>query len=436
MRTLIISLFVVIFFTFSSSEMIKVQTDFVFDDGVISFTENKLKEKLHPNLQILETLPRHHTRNAFTDPNRLWPNGQIPFIFDENLPAFTIVELLAAMQEIEMSTYSGGKNCITFVPRTTEDDYVHISWTSGTSGSTSIGRSGGKQDLTVNSAGGRGHDDNLFVLMLVIGLIPEVMRTDRNTYVNINITNAVSADPFRILTGTGTSTFGQGFDYESLLLGNPYQYARDASFPVTSATNDGHVMGQSVSLSPGDATLLQHAYSCAIDSSNIIDLLGTLPVVCHFHNDICTLIQDTTDDFDWVVQTGPTTTPGTGPNADYSSGSGKFALAEARNHHNEVARLITPQIAAGEYCLRANIHQFGQDEGTLRISAIPTGSTSGAEILNHSGTLGPSWYHVYLTVNSKTTFTIQFEATIGAGDQGDIALDDIYLYNGECIEWD
>lgn len=425
-----------LFLTFVCCEGSRIETDFAYNDGVISITQYELKERNSVDVNDAEEGKRVQTRNAYTDPNHLWPNGNIPFILDENIPAFTMIELLAAMQEIEISTYSGGKNCITFVPRTNENDYVHISWTSGTSGSTSIGRSGGRQDMTVNSAGGRGHDDNLYIMLLALGLIPEVMRTDRNTYLNINMTNAVSSDHFRILTGQGTSAFGQKFDYESLLLGNPYLHARDASFPVSSATQTGHVMGQSVSLTSGDATLLQHAYHCAIDSSNVLDLLGTKPVECHFHSDICNFMQDSSDQFDWVVQAGPTTTDGTGPNGDYSSGLGMFALAEARNHHNQVARLITPQIAAGEYCARANLHKFGNDAGTLRISAIPVGATSGADLLNHSGSLGNNWYHIYLTVNSKTAFTLQIEATIGNGDQGDIAVDDIYLYNGKCIEWD
>ncbi|XP_053388194.1 uncharacterized protein LOC123563485 isoform X1 [Mercenaria mercenaria] len=375
------------------------------------------------------------TRNVLTDPTKLWSQGKIPFIFDENVPAFTKIELLAAMQEIEMSAYSGHKLCAMFVPRSTETDYVHIAWTSGLSGSTSIGRVGGRQEMTVNSAGGRGHDDNLEILLMTMGLIPEIMRPDRDTYLNININNAVSSNPFRVLTGTGTSDFGQHFDYDSLVLGNPYQFAIDAAYPVTSAKQSGKVMGQSVSMTTGDVTLLQHAYHCTIDSSHDIDLLGTLPLECHFHTDICSFTQDHTDDFDWVVQAGPTATSGTGPNADYSSGSGKFALAQAVNHHNQVARLASPTFNAGEYCLRVNLHMFGRDIGALKIAAVlPSGLKK--YLLNHSGQLGKGWYHIYSTINSKSSFHLQIEATIGSGDQGDIAIDDVYMYNGECIEWD
>ena len=375
------------------------------------------------------------TRNVFTEASKLWPQGEIPFIFDDNVPAFTKIELLAAMQEIEMSIYSGNKMCVMFVPRSSETDYIHISWTSGTSGSTNIGRAGGRQEMTVNSAGGRGHDDNLEILLMAMGLIPEVMRPDRDTYLNININNAISSNPFQTLTGIGTSSFGQTFDYESLVLGNPYQYAKDPGYPVTSAKQSGKVMGQGISMTKGDVTLIQHAYKCTVDSSHDIDLLGVLPLECHFHVDICSFIQDQTDDFDWIVKHGPSATSGTGPSADYSSGSGYFALAQAKGHHNQVARLLTPTFSPGEYCLRVHLHMYGRDVGTLKISAaLPSGEKE--YLLNQSGQLSNQWYHVYSTLNSKSSFHLEIEATVSNGDLGDIAIDDVYFYNGQCIEWD
>lgn len=400
---------------------------------IVSDSMNQKLLKDHPNVKIVKHSKHEQKRNAMTDPDNLWPNGKIPVVFDSNIPAFTKIEILAAMQEIEMSTYSNGRHCIMYVPRSSENDYIHISWTSGTQGSTSIGRVGGRQDMTVDSTSSRGHDDNLFTLMITLGLIPEIMRTDRNQYMNINITNAASEIPFRILTGEGTSAFGQPFDYDSLLLETPYTYAKDGAYPVTSAVQDGKVLGQGVSLSKGDATLLQNAYHCTVDSSNVINLLGDMPINCHFHNDLCTLQQDSNDDFDWVVQSGPTATYGTGPNADYSSGSGKFALAEARGHNEMLARLISPALAAGEYCLRVQLHMFGKDAGKLRITMDAGGDT--AEILLQNGPLPTDgWYHLYSALTAKVEFKLNFEAMMG-GDEGDIALDDIFLYNGDCIEW-
>lgn len=402
-----------------------------------SYTESIVSITRHKTLALITgSDSRFQTRNVFTDPNKLWPQGKIPFVFDDNIPAFTKIELLAAMQEIEMSTYSGHKICTMWVPRTTETDYVHIAWTSALYGSTGLGRVGGRQDVTINSFGGRGHDDQLEILLNVMGLLPEVMRSDRDNYLTIHINNALATDPFRTLTGVGTSTFGQNFDYDSLVLGDPYMYAKDSANPVVTAKQSGHVMGQRVSLSTADATLLQHAYHCAVDASHVINLLDSLPLECHFHTDVCTFTQDHFDNFDWVVQSGPTPTYGTGPNADYSSGSGKFALAAAVNHHNQVARLISPQIPAGEYCLRVNVHMYGSDIGSMKITLKDVDGSS-ADILNQQGQIGENnWYHTYNTINSKYAFNVQISATIGDGDRGDIAIDDIYLYNGECIEWD
>jgi hypothetical protein len=159
-----------------------------------------------------------------------------------------------------------------------------------------------------------------------------------------------------------------------------------------------------------------------------------MPLVCHFHTDICTFTQDQQDDFDWVVQAGPTPVYGTGPSADYSSGSGKFALAQASGHHNQVARLISPQFPAGQYCFRMNLHMFGSDIETLKVSAMVSSGQS-SDLLNQKGALDNSWYHIYTDINSKEAFNIQITATMGDGDRGDIGVDDVYMYNGQCIEW-
>ena len=397
----------------------------------------KTKSKLLAHLKHKDSvrpISKEAKRNVLTDANYVWLDGRVPFVFDTNMPAFTKLEILAAMQEIEMSTYSGGKHCIMYVPRSSENDYVHISWTSGSQGSASIGRFGGRQDMTVDSTSTRGHDDNLFELLVTLGLVPEIMRQDRDDYIEINITNAASTEPFRILTGEGSSTFGQPFDYDSLLLETPYVYAKDQAYPVTSAIEDGHVLGQSISLSRGDVNLLQNAYKCALDSSNVVNILGDMVLSCHFHNDLCTLQQDANDDFDWTVESGPTAVDGTGPNADYSSGSGKFALAKASSHNDMVARLNSPLISAGQYCLRVQIHMYGKDAGKFRITMDAVGNT--LEVIHQSGPLpSNNWFYLYSTVKSRVDFTLNFEVTIGEGDQGDIAMDDLYLYNGECIEW-
>lgn len=405
----------------------------------LEIKKNQVQQKLKTDNfkhKILAPGVKSKTRNALTREENLWPDGKVPFVFDTNVPAFSKLEVLAAMQEIEMSTYSGGKHCIMYVPRTTENDYVFISWTSDLHGEATIGRVGGRQSLTINSAGGRGHDDNLFSLLVTLGLVPEVMRTDRNAYLNINISNAQSREPFRMLSGEGSSTFGQPFDYKSIMLDSPYVHASDLAYPVVTAIEPLQVMGQSVSLTSQDATLIQHAYKCTVDGSNVVNLLGDMPLNCHFHEHVCSFKQDTDDDFDWVVQDGPTATEGTGPNADYSSGSGKFGLAEAAGHYGLVTRLISQDIPSGQYCLRIQVHLYGKDTGKLRITMKSTDGQDEGEVLHQNGpTPENSWYHLYATLNSLKDFNLNIEATIGDGDLGDIAIDDMFLYKGQCIEW-
>ena len=399
--------------------------------GIIHF-----KQHLQPASKAKQVVVGHSkrtARNAIVDSSRLWPDGRIPFVFDSNVPAFSKVEILAAMQEIESSVYSTGLSCVTFIPRQSEPDYLHISWTSANHGSTSIGKNGGRQELLINTLGGRGHDDNLNILMIVLGLFPEAMRSDRDQYLNIDLTNIRAPQAFQKLSGATTDYFGQTFDYSSLLLYTPYQYSADPSKPVMTAKQANQVMGQSVSLSSGDVTLLQHTYKCQIDSSNRVNILTNSVVSCHFHTGFCNLVQDQRDNFDWVLSKGPRQNSGTGPNADYSSGSGNFALARSSGHANQIATLTTPTLTAGEYCLRVNLYMYGSAMGRLDI--IATHSTGDVKVLSQAGELGNEWYHSYIEINSKADFTLQFQATIGDGVQSDIALDDIYVYNGLCIEW-
>jgi len=51
-------------------------------------------------------------------------------------------------------------------------------------------------------------------------------------------------------------------------------------------------------------------------------LAGPQTISCNFDIDICGWSQVTkTDDFDWTVNSGPTSTTGTGPSKDHTSGS-------------------------------------------------------------------------------------------------------------------
>lgn len=373
-----------------------------------------------------------YSRNAVTNPARLWPNGKIPYTFHGQIDAYRKVHMLAAMKQVMLSTFSNETPCISFVPRTSEADYIEIQFAGlGGSGS-NVGRTGGKQTLSVSSS--PTHDELVRGLMFIIGVHPEVARPDRDNILEIVTSNIDSAflGSFRI--EQDTDTFRQPFDYDTVVMYGPYSFAIDPSTPSIKTKYDGFTIGQSISMSSGDVTLVQHVYKCSLDSSHRVDVLGPLQFECHFHFDLCQFKQDTQDDFDWVLREGPTATTGTGPNADHSSGSGSYGLAIASGHHNQVARLTTPNLPAGTYCFVLWLHAYGNDVGQLRVLQRTVDGEK--TLMGVSKTPVNQWYHGSATVTSPhSQVSVILEAHIGNGDMGDIAVDDIYIYNGKCIDW-
>ena len=53
-----------------------------------------------------------------------------------------------------------------------------------------------------------------------------------------------------------------------------------------------------------------------------IFLFFVLAFSCNFDRDMCGLVQDRNDDFDWSRHHGSTTSIGTGPSADHTTGNG------------------------------------------------------------------------------------------------------------------
>ena len=49
-----------------------------------------------------------------------------------------------------------------------------------------------------------------------------------------------------------------------------------------------------------------------------------LAKTCNFDASMCGFVQDKNDKFDWTRQKGPTSSSGTGPSSDHTSGNGKI----------------------------------------------------------------------------------------------------------------
>ncbi|KAK0068562.1 MAM and LDL-receptor class A domain-containing protein 2, partial [Biomphalaria pfeifferi] len=188
-------------------------------------------------------------------------------------------------------------------------------------------------------------------------------------------------------------------------------------------------------------------YSCALFPPNAVPSVGlpinTTPSVrplqgspnCDFESGICAWRQDTTDDFDWTSRSGQTPSGGTGPIGDHSKsdGSGKYIYIETSSPQRpgQKARLISPDIGAGSYCVQFYYNMFGQTVGNLNLYVM-TGLVLPTPLWSKSGTQGQAWKYQSVDVSPGRVFNIVFEGTVGSSYSGDIALDDILVTNGTC----
>ncbi|XP_025085528.1 MAM and LDL-receptor class A domain-containing protein 1-like [Pomacea canaliculata] len=156
---------------------------------------------------------------------------------------------------------------------------------------------------------------------------------------------------------------------------------------------------------------------------------------------LCNFTQDTTDVFDWTLNSGGTSSTGTGPFADHTYGTlaGHYLYTEssAPRHKNDTARLISKVFnnpAGNQNCLRFYYHMRGTGIGTLNIYALAQNQLPQMPLptWTRSADQGALWKQAEVTINLISNFQVVFEGVIGSSYLGDIAIDDITVANGPC----
>ncbi|XP_030849917.1 MAM and LDL-receptor class A domain-containing protein 1-like [Strongylocentrotus purpuratus] len=174
---------------------------------------------------------------------------------------------------------------------------------------------------------------------------------------------------------------------------------------------------------------------------SITDVLAQFD--CSFDNGLCSWTQDASDYKDWTIQSGPTTTGGTGPSGDHTSGDGQYLYVESSDPFikYQSIRLISPQDqvqAGGTTCFEFFYHMYGKDTGELRVyvakaaGELPVGN----ETWIRSGDQGNQWNlgRIDITRPDSDPFIITIEAYLDKTDYGDTAIDDVSISNGFCSE--
>lgn len=97
------------------------------------------------------------------------------------------------------------------------------------------------------------------------------------------------------------------------------------------------------------------------------------------------------------------------------------------------ARLLSPRMPkTPAKCLQFWYHMYGSSVGSLSVYK-KTGRPTGPRIWTLTGNQGNEWLVAQVSVwSSLRSFQISFEGTVGRGGKGDIAIDDVTIFNGKC----
>ncbi|XP_063404417.1 MAM domain-containing glycosylphosphatidylinositol anchor protein 2-like [Mytilus trossulus] len=146
---------------------------------------------------------------------------------------------------------------------------------------------------------------------------------------------------------------------------------------------------------------------------------------CQFYNDRSGL-----DSADWIKYYDKTPTEDTGPEG--AKGGKYYMYIETSTMKSEGnARLMSSLLTTDkQLCLSFYYHMFGDSIGELQVIISIVGSNQ--IIFRKSNSQGNYWHYKELYFLPANNFKIIFNGIDGSGYMGDIALDHILLFSGNC----
>uniref|UniRef100_A0A672HKD1 MAM domain containing glycosylphosphatidylinositol anchor 2a n=1 Tax=Salarias fasciatus TaxID=181472 RepID=A0A672HKD1_SALFA len=179
-------------------------------------------------------------------------------------------------------------------------------------------------------------------------------------------------------------------------------------------------------------------------TERVITYSGT----CGFEDEaVCLFSQDKTDEFDWTRHSAATRdtkyTPNTGPSTDRTGSKQGFYMyieTSRPRQDGDKARLLSPTFNMNSkggnspaYCFAFFYHMYGKHIGALNVYLRQKGQTVTDEsVWSLTGNQGDRWRQAKVNIHPTTAFQMVMEGVRGAGIEGDIAIDDVTIEEGEC----
>ncbi|XP_062512911.1 MAM and LDL-receptor class A domain-containing protein 1-like isoform X2 [Corticium candelabrum] len=155
---------------------------------------------------------------------------------------------------------------------------------------------------------------------------------------------------------------------------------------------------------------------------------------CSFETNLCVWSNDVSNDVDWVMLQGSTSSPETGPTNDhtYRNGSGKYIYFEVTGAgFSSHAALVSPEyLKSGSACrMQFAYHFYGSSIGDMDVYFVANGDGKIHNLWSTRGNQGNVWRMRSVFIGPQTDFNIYFKGTHYSGYKGDMALDDISFFD-------
>ena len=163
---------------------------------------------------------------------------------------------------------------------------------------------------------------------------------------------------------------------------------------------------------------------------------------CALTNGWTNLTNGVDDDIEWRIDSGGTSSPGTGPSIDANPGTatGRYAYLEASGScYNQSAEMVSPEISligTSLPILTFSYHMEGINVGSLHLDVYSDAVWTTDVLPIISGNQGSAWITaiVDLSAYKEKAIQIKIRGVTGGGWSSDIAIDNIQIADeGSCM---
>ncbi|XP_058238123.1 low choriolytic enzyme-like [Hemibagrus wyckioides] len=216
----------------------------------------KLKDGLIITHGDIAVYPGLQNADPCTSRECRWPrerNGKVkvPYVISRQYAFSEKCVIKSALESFRIST------CVQFVPRTNEEDYIHIVSDQGCY--SFVGRIGGMQNVSLQRDGCVYHDIIQHELLHALGFHHEQDRSDRDDHVRILLENVIPGDEHNF-DKLDTNNLNTPYDYNSVMQYSRYAFSKNELPTIIPIPDNDVPIGNANEMSDNDILRVNRLY--------------------------------------------------------------------------------------------------------------------------------------------------------------------------------